>query len=830
MKKHLTGFPAGKPVACHATKTKPGSVFYLTYPLLLLCGLFVSLKAAALPATAPTPYNATIYVPVNQSGLSNVMVAAADMAHWLTVATGDSFKVVTSDHPSTNGIQLQWLADANLPASYNTQKNQMMEDGQSFGIIASGTHSALIIGTGENSFINGIYTFMHELGFRWYMPGDAWAKVPPINKTKLKIKKLYRPSFQNRTYFGTGPTAPLPGLDPTNTFKKDFVYWDQRNRFTYDFTTTGHLGQAFYNQNKSVLDANPNYFCSGVVNPKGRIDIGNASAVDLFVNWAVNRVDTTARFQMIGAEPADGSGGTDDCLPTSMPGITTWSDKYFWLANQVAQKAAIKRPNAKVQIYAYASHAATPSFPIHDKIYPIIIPYAFQRETVPGHFVQMWHEKVGGRPMGLYDYWNITQWTLDVPDFDIYSIPEKLNFWRQNNVTTVKLESTEAKGPMGHAFWIAGQMMWDISLSFESLYNEFLTDCFGPAAPDLRNMYDRWSRNYQEDLDWAFSLRDLKVATAKTSDTAILSRLRELKAYVHYLKLFYEYKHQPSDANFQQLIKYTLSIHHLRLLQTYALVAKYITPPAGYTPAQLQSTLGAMTAGAVPISPSEIDANFAADLAASPALYSVSAFQFDIYQAQAIAGITLYHPTSIIGRNTYKFHVPTARTITFQAGANQPTQFLLQDHEEAVLREEIIPASESGYQTISMPVPAGDYYVSFGGLSGKARLKFPEGIPFFTNGRYYSNSQYPLQYVYVPHDVDEIVYVDGEGPGTGGRGNWMAPDGTVRNPSLVKYNIYKVAVAPSERGKVWALNIGHRDYKLLNIPNVYSLNKFQYGE
>lgn len=829
MKKHLTGFPAGKPVACHATKTKPGSVFYLTYPLLLLCGLFVSLKAAALPATAPTPYNATIYVPVNQSGLENVMLAAADMAHWLTVATGDSFKVVTSDHPSTNGIQLQWLADANLPASYNTYKNQMMEDGQSFGIIASGTHSALIIGTGENSFINGIYTFMHELGFRWYMPGDAWAKVPPINKTKLKIKKLYRPSFQNRSYFGTGGIAAVPNLDPENTFKRDFDSWDMRNRYTRDFSTTGHLGGVFYSKNKTVLNAHPEYSCGGIVSTKGFIDISNPNAVNLFVNWAINQVDTSARFQMIGTEPADGSGDADDCLPTGMPGISTWSDKYFWLANQVAQKAAVTRPKALVQIYAYASHAATPSFPLHEKIYPIVVPYAFQNVTSPRQFINMWQQKIGGRPMGLYDYWNITQWSLDVPEFNLYTIPEKLSMWRQNKVTTVKLESTNAKGPMGHALWIAGQMMWDASLSFDSLYAEFLTDCFGPAASDIKNMYDRWSLNYQRDLEWAFTVRDLKVAASKTSDTAILNRIRELKAYAHYLRLANEYQNQFNSANYQQLIKYILSIHHLRLLQTRALVSNYIKPPAGSDPVAIKNMILSLAAAAVPLSASEIEANFAADLAASPTLYTLSDFKFDIKQAAAITGIPAAQPQSINGRNTYLFYVPTTRTVTFQAGANKPTQFLLVDSSETVLKDQVVAASDTGYQTISVTLPQGSYFVSFGALYGRARLKFPEGIPFFTDGRYYDNYQYPLQYVFVPDDVNEIAYIDESGPGTGGRGNWMAPDGTIRTPVLVKHNVYKVPVAPSERGKVWALNIGHRGYRILNIPNAYSLNKFQYG-
>ena len=65
-----------------------------------------------------------------------------------------------------------------------------------------------------------------------------------------------------------------------------------------------------------------------------------------------------------------------------------------------------------------------------------------------------------------------------------HSIPEKLRLWKRHNITAVNLESTNAKGPMGHALWIALQMMWNVNLSFDQLYNEFLNQCFGSAAPE----------------------------------------------------------------------------------------------------------------------------------------------------------------------------------------------------------------------------------------------------------------------------------------------------------------------------------------------------------
>ena len=91
-----------------------------------------------------------------------------------------------------------------------------------------------------------------------------------------------------------------------------------------------------------------------------------------------------------------------------MPEVKTWSDKYFWLANRVAEKAESQHLNAIVQLYAYASHAAPPQFDLHPLVYPVMRPYAFQDVTEPETYIKLWQEKLKGRPMGLYDYWNIT--------------------------------------------------------------------------------------------------------------------------------------------------------------------------------------------------------------------------------------------------------------------------------------------------------------------------------------------------------------------------------------------------------------------------------------
>lgn len=755
--------------------------------------------------------------------------SAADMAYWLQQATKKSFDILKSNDFKSNGIQLQLVERSDLPTAV---KKQLLQDGQSFYLEIDSYKRARIVGSGKNSLLNGIYTFLHELGFRWYMPGDAWEIVPKLDKKNIKISRLYTPSFQNRSYFGTGGTAPIAGLDPQNNFIKDFDTWNRRNRISSDYPILGHMGEAFYGANQKELDQHPEYFCNGKIDRTGKISINNPNALNLFTTWALSQVKPDDRFPVIGVDPADGSGGADDCLPTNMPQVKTWSDKYFWIANKVAEESEKKGTNALVQLYAYSNHAAPPRFELHKNVYPVIIPYAFQNVALPEQYIELWHKKMKGRPMGIYDYWNITQWSSDVPQFDIYSIPQKLRLWKNNNINTINLESTNAKGPMGHSFWLAAQMMWNTNVSFDSLYNDLLTQCFGPAATDVKRMYDRWSKNYQGAMDVVLSLHDLAAATAKIKDPIIRKRIAELKAYVHYLQLYYEYSNNPSIQSYNTLLDYIYSIHHLRLLQTHALQAYYIQPPAGYNRAGDPNALARQDGKVKTLQYSDIEKNFEKDLKASPVPYSISKVTFDVKKASSFEQEekAKYNPQFLIGKNQYQFYIPATQKFRLKAGATDKTSLVIADDRNKVLLEKVIPGKESGYEDIEIELPKGIYLLTFGEHYRFSRIIFPGNIPFFSANHLYDNAGYPLLYIYVPKDVKEIVYTDFYGPGTNDRGYWINPAGEHVKPELIKYSTYRIAVPSQFRGRVWTLNIGHSSFEVLNIPKVYSLNNFNYKE
>jgi len=364
------------------------------------------------------------------------------------------------------------------------------------------------------------------------------------------------------------------------------------------------------------------------------------------------------------------------------------------------------------------------------------------------------------------------------------------------------------------------------------LYDEFLVQCFGTAASDIKRMYDRWSRNYQGQMDVALSLHDLEKASLKVKDAVIEERIAELKAYVHYLRLYYDYVHKPSIQGYTELIDYIYSIHHLRLLQTYAMQTRYIKAPSGYKKASDMKAIAVENEKVKKLRIQLIENNFKKDLEENPTSYSVSKFIFDVKKAYLFSEeeIAKKNPRFINGRNSYRFYIAIPQKLLIKAGATKDTRLIIKDDQDKIILEKVISGSKSDYEAIEVGLSKGGHTLIFGEYYRFSRIIFPGNISFFSTTHFYDNGTFPLLYIYVPKDVSEIVYLDGYGPGTNKRGDWIDPDGKHIKPELLKYSTYRVAVPPQQRGKVWILNIGHKGFKLLNIPHIYSLNNFEYRE
>ncbi|MBO9592154.1 MAG: DUF4838 domain-containing protein [Niabella sp.] len=712
--------------------------------------------------------------------------------------------------------------------------------GQEFCLI-NANNEVTIKYTTKNSLENAVYTYLDLLGFRWYGPGDNWFVAPKVLKRLSLTGNWLKPSFRNRSFFGTGGLdfGSVPLYDPQNLYKRRWYDWKRRNRFNADFESVGHTGQAFYQQNKALLDAHPDWFASDAGKKNGRIKIDQPGAVSAYKEWVRKAYKhSNTEFTALGVDPEDGRGGADDPLPSKMPEIRNHADKWWWLANEVAKDYPENDQHTVITAYAYGDgpyNALAPSFRLQKNVYPVIIPYAFQKAYPPAEMVKVWASKINGH-MGIYDYWNITQWSQGLPQFDIYSIPEKLRFWVKNKIDGVYLETTDAAGPMGHALWMAGQLQWDIDNDFEKLYYQYLADCFGKAAPVMRRMFDRWSKNYQGAADVNFSLADLKEADALVlKESPEWRRINELKAYVHFMKLYYE--HDNTQKSKERIFNYLYRIHHLMLVQTAALVGQ------GYIAPLDQGNIVPSGKGIKPVSAEEMDQQFRKDLEGIAKPYTLSGFRFDLDKVQYKDPIPKDSWRFGGYQCLFYFKAPYSGTIEVDAGAQAETPFTVLLEGSPVFKQTVGKVNSDYTETIGdktwsmkrlrIKVEKGKVYtLQTGNGFSRVIIKSPGIVLFKTPGAEdFDNYGYPVQYFYVPRSATEIIFYDALPEGTNGRGYLVTPDGkSLKREMTGSKNIYRVPVASQYRGKVWIAEFGHPTWSFKNIPNITSLQNFDYNE
>ena len=711
--------------------------------------------------------------------------------------------------------------------------------GQEFYLAIQGNNTEIKYTT-QNSLENAVYTYLERLGFRWYGPGDNWFIKPKTIKRADFTGQWIRPSFRNRSFVGSGGLyfSSIQSYDSTNTFRAKWLDWLRRNRINMDFGGVGHTGEVFYLQNKTLLDKHPGWFLNSSGQQNGRIKIDSPAAVNAYKNWIHSIYEKEkGDFITLGVDPADGRGGTDDPLPKNMPGIKNYSDKWWWLANDVAKDYENEK-NVRITMYAYGGgteNAKVPSFKLRENVYPVIIPYSFQTAYIPEQMVRAWAKSINGN-MGIYDYWNIAQRSLDVPHFNIYTISPKLKLRRDNKVNGVFLETTNAAGPMGHALWMAGEMLWNTNLNFDSLYSKYLQDCFGNASPYLKNMFDRWSKNYQGSAEPSFSLQDLKNASsAVKKGSPEWKRINELKAYVHYLKLVYGLdRTQPSKDS---LFRYLYGIHHLLMVQTAALATQPYVPPVN------NGNIVPPTTGIRKLSEDDIENQFKKDLNETPKPYTLSDFKFNFDKAKYTDPIP--QNSWLFGNQNCRFFfkAPFTGKLTLEAGAQTNTPFTVYTDQNIIIDEEVgtnnfdksenIEGATWKLKMLAFRIVKGEIY-HIQTRYGNSRIKIiTQGIVLFKHpgDNDFLNSLYPVQYFYVPKSATEIIFYDERPEGFNGRGYLVSPDGLrIKRESTGFKDIYRVPVTLPFRGKVWSADFGHPIWKLLNIPNISSLQKFGYSE
>ena len=528
--------------------------FLLRSLMIMLTVIFFLQDIVAQTNSLPiyyTPVNMPSSLKTNYYGQFDTKLLAEDLASLLHQATKQSFTVMPYKPGAISGIFL--LLDST--STYSSSETGTLEsDGKSFIRIKA-------------KFTTGItyamYSWLEQLSFHFYLPGDEWTIIPSLAAVFNKniIKKTYKPYFRLRMFNASGGIFAVKGLDDDSQNEKDWQQWYQRNRMGCDYISIdGHIGEWFNISHKKEIENDPAILAP--INGKrqysaeGKLDPTYKKGVALFSDWIVSE-SRIHQKQMPSFLPykkyysVDAGDGLNYChTPECEAQFKSVSDQVFSIANETARKIKLADPRAGVSLLAYTERADTPSIRIASNVHVMLVPTAFQSVGTSTELMQRWAKKT--KNISKYDFLNIGVWAYDAPFFDLYQYHHNLQFVQSLGMEGISFETSLSKFSSGVQQYFILKFLCDPYRSVENILDEFCNNNFEKAAAPVKKLLKEWYFNnahintgydhgsFYEDELGRFIQYILEAENTAGISIAAKKRIEELKAYTIYLCKFYE--------------------------------------------------------------------------------------------------------------------------------------------------------------------------------------------------------------------------------------------------------------------------------------------------
>lgn len=806
---------------------------------LLLFGTIVT----ALPAVASTDYAQSIYAANLNHELFRQSVT--DLKICLQKSTGKSFSVFEFKNTAGKGIYLV----LNQPGLLNSSLTGKLSKGTIEDFVVMGNENRLLlIANHPLGLSRAIYFYLDKLGFKWYLPGEEWAHVPSLSDIALSTTQYVTPSFKIRNFFGTGGIMPVKALDPNASVNQKWNDWRRRNRFGGQFDLGGHYGETFNSKYKAELQQHPEFLALVKGNRQWSASakwcISNKNLRDLFIADRVEELKA-ALYQSkydneiipVSVDPADGYG---DCECDNCKRMGTVSDRDFFLANEVAKQFQKISPRAYANIYAYNTHVAPPSFKLNPNLIVQLVPYAFQNVGTAEQLITQWKKKHNN--LFIYDYYGVPDWHWDTPLTGGWSLDawiKKLTYWKAQGIQGFMTESSFSLASTGLGLYLSARLGWDAAESPGIIIRSFYTQLFGPSAPYIQAYFQKLSSNFSGAADLPYLLDLLYKADNESTSPEVQQRITALKAYLHYLTLYYRWQQDPHNETilnnlFQYLFQLHTSgiIHSTRLAQ---LLYKNIPQKSSlYEKWKITEPAGPGVTGLKKISWENIETLFVQDRKTYPMLEG-----FDY--TNKINGIEykITNPNGKISEDKEGLMILALPITYVQPSSDGSIQFSVKVNETSVnnnqqritirlldtaTKAEVISQEvdiDRNWKKISLKAPAGKTYqlgirnpnwIRFS-VSADQWLAF-KNIPTYTMlGKLWFYVGDKEKYIYYKNDATtQPVFVDPAG-------NRVAPQ------KVNDHSLYRVEVTEAASGKWWTIaGTEYKNLQFFNQPDLFFTN------
>lgn len=517
----------------------------------------------------------------------------------------------------------------------------------------------------DNGLCYGVYEYLYQLGFRFYQPGNIWEITPNLSSPYKNTDTVYTCRFKYKNWFISG------GCNTWAMDRNASYYWDtyygelghqyalyqRRNNMVGGYRFSGHRDDVLTPDYLTTLQNNPCYVApyngSRSATRQSVPDINNVAAMQLWASGIKNKYNNFRNtifgntslyanyvknfeynYGNIGIEVPDGAHWANS--DNTACGAKTYpkeSDQHFLLANFTAANISADQPGKTFQLYAYDSHADVPSskISINPNIDVQVVPTAFHFETSAKGLLNRWYSRWNN--LSEYHYLNLAQWSGETPSFYLKDLEQTIQRLKEKNSQGIIWEASASKFA-SLPFLLAANTSLKNDEAIDTKLREFCR-LFGNASATIYKLLQSWSddkivtvynglQDNKYKLPYYFQL--VQQAAAETRDASLIvkQRVNELKAFLHYMVLYYDwvFDQRPAAqkvAKAEVLCLYLAKISRLQVVNSSVLINNIINQYQETDPVYGRFNIVNGTIynnGQLPlITTEEVDAFFNADVA-----------------------------------------------------------------------------------------------------------------------------------------------------------------------------------------------------------------------
>jgi hypothetical protein len=398
------------------------------------------------------------------------------------------------------------------PAIFVGDKNQQYFEGKflhlqlrnSFSIRtqqdSSGSINIYLVGQDSTATAFAIYTFLEDLGCRWFMPGKIGEVIPEIAKMEWNVyERTEKPDFPFRqiwwAYGGPEETA------------GQFKMWKLRNKVAYSLIKHGHNLTATLPPEK-YLDRHPEYYAlvKGERQPS-QLCTSNPEVIRLVIERINRFFDENPQYEAYSLCPDDNTNfcECDNCKALDVGGLDKYytdkpvvTDRYIHFLNAIVRGIQQRHPGKKVSTYAYVNYS-TP--PIREKIDPNVIVIFTSSVYCGAHGIgdlhcssrqEMKRDLAGwtdaSSEIYIYDY-DPTPYNAELPWPLFGARYREMSEYLAMGIKGFTFENRNSWATMAPNFYVTAKTMWNANLDFNALMDDYAQNFFAESATEMAEYY-----------------------------------------------------------------------------------------------------------------------------------------------------------------------------------------------------------------------------------------------------------------------------------------------------------------------------------------------------